>query len=390
MALPETGAIVAEPIMSTINTELPPGPVGWHTRRTIHVLLVLTLGLLMFAYRYLSTVADRGEPHFQRPLIDELTAACVAGTLFLGVRQVARRRRLDGPDLRRNLASHVAAVLLFAVLSTSLMWASRSLVFALFGLGRYDYGRMPHRYFMEFPVQLVIYALMVAGVHASERSREARARLLRAAQLESQLSRARLQNLELQLQPHFLFNALNTISSAMYEDPRAADEMLGHLAELLRAALRTQQAHELPLREELLALDHYLALMRARFGEQLAVAIVVPTDTLDLCVPPLILQPLVENAVRHGGAEALGHGRVEISARREGADLVIEVRDDGPGTSPAPRQRESGDGAGLGLALTRERLALLYGQQQAFEAAPEGSGFRVRLRLPARRAETRA
>src|SRR5579864_8399861 len=144
------------------------------------------------------------------------------------------------------------------------MWGLRSALFPLAGLGPYDYGVMPLRYLMELPMQLIAFTVLVGGLHAVAALEAARARELQAARVEGSLARAQLRSLRLQLQPHFLFNALHTISAAMYEDPAAADEMLEQLAELLRASLRTAQADEVPLAEELALLDRYLALQRAR------------------------------------------------------------------------------------------------------------------------------
>jgi LytS/YehU family sensor histidine kinase len=167
----------------------------------------------------------------------------------------------------------------------------------------------------------------------------------------------------------------------MYEDPAAADEMLDRLSELLRISLKTVQTDEVPLAAELEALAGYLALMRARFGERLEVTVEVEPEAREALVPSLLLQPLVENAVRHGSAERTGRGRVEVGARVEGCELVLEVCDDGPG-SPPGRDPLRG---GVGLSATAERLQLLYGGRHRFEAAnrPAG-GFRVGIRLPRR------
>jgi len=252
---------------------------------------------------------------------------------------------------------------------------------------------MPLRYLMELPLQAIWLTGLMAGLHAWYALQAARARELRAAQLEGSLARAQLRNLRLQLQPHFLFNALNTISVTMYEDPRAADEMLDQLAELLRASLCTAQTDEVPLAEELAVLDRYLAIQRARFGERLAVAIEAEPGLADALVPSMILQPLVENAVRHGsleGGERGGRGAIAVRARREGGRVVLEVEDDGPGSGG---ERGSRAGNGVGLAGTAERLQLLYGADQSFTAGnvrngnDEPAGFRVRASLPLRRPE---
>lgn len=339
---------------------------------------VTAVGLLLFAYRYLDAVATGSHRRWLDALACELTGAWASGVLFLGVRKVARGFRLDQPGGWRHLPVHAGALLLYAFSATSLMWGSRLVLFPLLGLGPYDYGRMPHRYLMELPLQVIGYALMVGGVLAVDRAREGRARVLQLARLESQLTRAQLENLELQLQPHFLFNTLNTIGSAMYDDPAGADEMLGHLAALLRFSLRTREGHEVTLQEELEALDHYLDLMRARFGAGLKVDVDVDEAALGARVPPLLLQPLVENAVRHGTTAAVAEGTIAVRARVDGDRVRLEVRDHGPGPRPP-----ASPGTGLGLGVTRERLRLLHPGAHTFEAGAEGTdGFAVVITLP--------
>jgi LytS/YehU family sensor histidine kinase len=208
-----------------------------------------------------------------------------------------------------------------------------------------------------------------------------RERERRAEELERSLAAAQLQNLRLQLQPHFLFNALNAIGERMYDDPAAADEMLSRVADLLRRSLATAERAEVALQEELTLLEDYAALMQVRFGPALRFTIDVPEHLRDALLPPFLLQPLVENAVRHG-AGADGQGSVTVRAAHDGPTLTLDVEDDGTG-------RAGGDGRGLGLGLrsTRERLALMHGSAASLDAAPRPEGgYRVSLRLPLRRA----
>jgi LytS/YehU family sensor histidine kinase len=275
-------------------------------------------------------------------------------------------------------------VLFGATLTTS-NWASRTVVYRVMGFGDYDYGVMPTRYLMEFPVQVIIYVLFVSGVWLYDRAQAEREAALRAAQLDTQLKQAQLQGLRLQLQPHFLFNALNTISSTMYDDPRAADTMLSRLAELLRVSLRTTQTQEVPLAIELETLDHYVALLRARFGEGLQWRVTVEDGVRQALVPSLMLQPLVENAVRHGNLARIGVGHVTVSAARVDDRLRVQVADDGPGIDPGEDVAEKG----IGLAATRERLRLLYGDAQALtlHTAAARDRFTVDIDLPLRLAD---
>ncbi len=353
------------------------------------------VGLLLFFYHYLGALAAREPRTPLAPFVEELTGAFVAGLVFFPIRWLARRLPLTARDWPQRLPVYLLSLPVSGFAATTLMWGLRSVLFPLAGLGSFDYGVMPLRYLMELPMQVIWIGILVAAIHGFAALGAARARELRAARLESSLARSQLRNLRLQLQPHFLFNALHTVSAAMYDDPAAADEMLDQLAELLRASLRTAQADEVPLGEELALLDRYLAIQRARFGDRLAVSIDVEPGADSLLVPSLLLQPLVENAIRHGNAERAGRGAIAVRARQENGRLLLEVEDDGPGAatpagvSPAiagtaPAAAVPG---GLGLSATAERLQLLYGDAQTFSAAPGPSGgFLVRASLPPRRA----
>jgi len=340
------------------------------------------IGLLQGAHFALD-LPSRGVPlrELARPLlaklVEELTGTWGAALLFFPLRAVALRFRLDRAGWWRAVPAHLLALPVLAGLHTLWMWGSRQMIFPLVGLGRYDYGFLPWRLAMELPTQAIMYSLATAGVYVASRVRLARQRETRALQLESRLAHAQLENLELRLRPHFLFNALNTIASTMYTDPRAADEMIGHLAELLRRSLTVQDRHEVSLGEELSALEHYVSLVRARFGDALAITVEADPAALELAVPSLILQPLVENAVRHGRASSDGVGTIEVTARRRDARLVLSVRDDGPGETGAA-------GTGLGLSATEERLALLYGDGHSLRAGHGAHGFEVEITLPAR------
>jgi LytS/YehU family sensor histidine kinase len=236
---------------------------------------------------------------------------------------------------------------------------------------------------MELPNDVIGYVAALGLITLVRWYHTMRDRELRTAELERDLAGAQLDNLRLRLHPHFLFNALNTISSVMYDDPRAADVMIGRLSDLLRLSLSTSDAQEVPLADELVALNHYIALMQARFGEALSVRIDAGDDTRHAFVPALLLQPLVENAIRHGGIAADGRGAITVALRRAGATLHAVVADDGPG-APAGRDVMS---AGTGIRVTAQRLRLLYGDRQALRAANRaGGGFEVSIDLPFRAA----
>lgn len=197
-----------------------------------------------------------------------------------------------------------------------------------------------------------------------------------AAQLTSQLAESRLAVLRSQLDPHFLFNTLHAISALVAKDPRGVRRMISLLSELLRRSLEGGSQAEVPLRDELDFSGRYLEIMQIRFQGSLTVETHAEQETLDALVPSLLLQPLVENAIRHGLGDAAQEGRIEITARREADELVVSVEDDGQGIDPSAQE-------GVGLRNTRERLAALYGEAQQLTLAT-GSlhGVRVEVRLP--------
>jgi len=215
------------------------------------------------------------------------------------------------------------------------------------------------------------------SVTAIEYYRQFRLRELKASQLEAQLAVAQLEVLKMQLQPHFLFNTLHAISALMYRDVGSADRMVTRLSDFLRLTLDSAGVQEVTLKREMEYLDKYLEIEQVRFGDRLEVRRAIDPATLDLLVPNLVLQPLVENAVRHGIAPRASGGRIEVTSRVHEGTLTIEVLDDGPGAGAI---RE-----GVGLSNTRARLEQLYGADARLEIgnAPAG-GFSARLTLPAR------
>jgi two-component system, LytTR family, sensor kinase len=338
------------------------------------------VSFLLFWYKYLEDVVNRRPGTFTWRAIDELTGAFYCVPLVVGTLVVGWLFPLDRRHWRESLPAHVIAVVGFSIIHTSLNWGARLILYPMAGLGPYDYGIMPLRYLMEFPNDVMFYLInqvIVAGFRYYRTMRDR----------ELSLAQAELRNLRLQLQPHFLFNALNTISATMYDDPTAADAMIAELSELLRLSLKTVHTQEVPLRAELEALSHYTALMRARFGDKLSVAVDVEPAAADALVPSLILQPLVENAVRHGNVSLLGQGHIDVRARREGDRLLLQVLND-TGTPEPDGAGGAPKGSGVGLKSTAERLRLLYGDAHRFSAGKSpvngGFGFAVAIAIPFR------
>ena len=282
----------------------------------------------------------------------------------------------------RTLAAHFGGAAVYVALHMLLMIG----VHTAFG-GAHPWPFWPHlihRYVFYVAMEMSLYATIVLALLLLETRREAAERALTEARLAASLQSARLESLQAQIQPHFLFNTLNALAVlARRGDGAAVDHAIGDLGELLRASFDAPR-QEIALAEELAFLERYVSLQRIRFPDRLEVIWEIEDGSRAARVPPLLVQPLVENAIEHGLTTARG-GRVRVAARRDGDDLVIEVADEGPGfaaNGASPR-------AGVGLANVRERLALLYGPAGVLDCAdrPEGGG-RVRVRLPWRTMET--
>jgi signal transduction histidine kinase len=225
---------------------------------------------------------------------------------------------------------------------------------------------------------LFSYTVVAVAAYGFRYYRAFRERTVTAARLEAQLARTQLDALRARLHPHFLFNTLNAIAALMHRDVEAADRMLARLSELLRTAIDRGDVHEVPLADELAFVEGYLEIERARFADRLDVRLEVAPEAYGAAVPNLLLQPLVENAVRHGIAPRAGVGRIEVSAHRDAELLVLAVRDNGVGSGGTGR-----DGTGLGV--TRERVRQMYGTAARLEAGdiPDG-GYEVQIVLPYR------
>ena len=223
------------------------------------------------------------------------------------------------------------------------------------------------------------FITVALAAHALDARSRAQERSLETERVRSQLAESRLEALTAQLQPHFLFNTLQGISTLIARDPVAADKMLTSLSELLREVLRRGERREIELSEELRVLESYLDISRARFGDRLSIAVQAEDSTRAALVPFFILQPLVENAIHHGISSHAGAGAVEIAARRSGDQLVLTVTDDGPGIVTTDAQR------GIGLANTKARLQELYGASHRLELGrPDRGGFQVLVSIPFR------
>lgn len=244
------------------------------------------------------------------------------------------------------------------------------------------------RFFDRARFAVPIYWMLVAGAHAVAQQRRSVERERRALRAEALLAEARLIALQSQLNPHFLFNTLNTITQLVYDNPEAAEEMITSLSELLRAVLAAQHRREVSLDEEIELLERYCAIQKVRFADRLNIQYEIERDAANIAVPTLLLQPLAENAIKHGVTPDRAPGWVYIRAFTKGQSLCIEIADTGGRANGAPD--EAGQKLefqeGVGLANTRARLAALYPDRHVFslERAKEG-GVLVRIEIPLRR-----
>ena len=302
---------------------------------SVVIMATLTLPILAAARRF-----PIARPHRLRHFVLHLGFALVTTAVFLGLLRVTQR-------LVTGKASEVAFILVYLRFALPNVWS---------------------------------YFVLVAGEHVFRSDLRLREHEVQSATLASELASARLELLRMQLHPHFLFNTLNTISELIHQNPAAADQTVTRLAHLLRTALNLEGAAEVPLARELDVLEAYLAVQRVRFGDRIEATVDARGAPLDALVPPLLLQPLVENAYRHGLAGRVGAGRVTVRVTGDGGWLSLVVADDGVGPPADVRD-------GLGFRTTRARLRELYGADHEFTLERrQPAGAVATLRLPLRRA----
>ena len=341
--------------------------------------------VLLFAIRLTYAVAfelAEGSGRVGPRVFDETTGAIVGVLPIAVLTGLLQRFPLGAGRWGRSALVIGGAFAPISLGHTWMLMRARSMLGPMFGYAQYAAAAGPARYVYEGMTDLVHTLAIVAAFTAVDAVLARRARERLSFALERSLLEADLRVLRLRLEPHFLFNALNTISSTMYQDVRAADAQLAHLASLLRSAAQTIDAQEVALDTELGALDHYLALLHARFEDRLVVTVDASADARRCLVPSLLLQPLVENAIRHGSLERKGTAQVRIVVVRSGGELAIAVRDDGPGVAT---DRDPLD-TGTGLSSTIQRLRLLYAGAQVVRVGNVPGGFEVAITIPAREA----
>jgi two-component system LytT family sensor kinase len=361
-----------------------PPRYGLHWSIVFMAATLLGLFSSMLAWQF-SASAGYPHPNWRTVLILN-TAYWYLWALFTpAIIWLSQHFRFERQGLWRALLVHLPSVLVFSLTHITTItciqwWFARAQ-----GHNYSLLAELRRSALLNFDWEMMTYWTIVGLSHAVLYYRESRDRELRASQLETRLVEAQLKALQQQLHPHFLFNTLHAISALMHRDVEAADRTLMRLSDLLRLTLEHIGQPEIPLQSELDFLAKYLQIEQTRFADRLIVRFDVQPETLDTLVPNLILQPLVENAIKHGVAKKSGLGHVDISARRDGDKLHMEVRDDGVGLSEDALTALQ---KGIGVSTTRARLQHLFGADYRFEFHRQASGLAVIVAIPWRTEST--
>ncbi len=306
-----------------------------------------------------------------------LTQAWTWFALMPGILILAKRFPIQKPGLARNLTAHILAGAVFTLLDI----AARALIESNMPWARpiSFQSRFGNLLLTSFQSSLLVYWAIIGVFHTIAYYRRLEERERRASQLEANLAQAQLQVLRNRLQPHFLFNTLHAICTLVHKDPDAADHAITLLSDLLRMALESEAVQEIELQRELEIVQRYVEIEATRFGDRLKVRIEIPDDVRHASVPSFLLQPLVENAIRHGIASRSQGGRVEVIANRKQEKLELLIQDNGKGLGSVPVRE------GVGLANTRARLEQLYGDEASMTISEAAAGgVFVRIAIPFR------
>jgi two-component system, LytTR family, sensor kinase len=326
----------------------------------------------MIAVSYQDNADDHGIEWWE-PALWECSSALMATIWLLIQRRAATKwdHLLDQP--LRWFGKSLAWLPVVAVTFVAGIYSIRHAVYALVGV-EYEHERWTALLVYE-SVKLVLFAALwlciIFGLESFARWRLERERLL---VLQKTLAQSQLAQLRAQLQPHFLFNALNTISALMQSDVERADRLLARLADLLRASLAASSRQLTSLREEIQLLELYASIMQERFAGRVALSWEIAPDTLDAAIPAMLLQPLLENAYKHGVERSSTPVQIQIKAQRQGENLLVTVRNTGA--------IHTGRTPGIGLVNSRERLALLHGERASLTLDADGDAVIARLTLP--------
>lgn len=337
------------------------------------------VGVMNSASEIIDIVTGDWQAQYWEPVVWEMSSQYAYALLCPLLIAFALRFPFTRHTWGRILPLHFGALIAFSLLHIGAMVSMRHAAYGVAGR-TYAFGNLPLETLYELLKDSGMYWVIVGLTYGFDYYRRYRQRELETERLKTDLARAQLDNIRSRLHPHFLFNTLNTISSIMHENVAWADAMIARLSDLIRLSFDTAQQHEVPLQRELATLQVYIEIMKARHHDRLAVETDVDPATRDALVPALILQPLVENAIKYGVSSRPDGGHVLVRSSRTDGRLRLEVRDDGPGVAGTPRDALN---HGFGLSSTAARLEHLYGTDQRIDLENlPGGGFSVRLDLP--------
>jgi len=323
-------------------------------------------------------LAERSEFHYSSVFIGEFTGGYSFALLLPVMLYIFRKYPVSKNSYIKPLFIYLCAYIPVGLFHILFMYYSREIINQIAGWGSYDYGNIYFRIPMEY-IKLstgMIAACLISNLSRSNKEKDAEK--LRRASLEEQLTQARLDILKNQLNPHFLFNTLNMISSAMYENVDAADKMISNLSIILRAALQSSDDNTYTLKDEIEMISIYMDIMKARFNDKLNISYSIAPQSMDCSVPRYILQPLIENSIKYG-METPGSVFIELTAVRQNDVVVISVKDNGPGISDNSNNILT---KGVGLSNTIERLNNFYNRKAKFTWRNLENGFLVQIELP--------
>ncbi len=340
--------------------------------------VLLVIGLLNIGVIVTDRMIYGGELKILFPLIHEFTGSVTIIFLMPLLFWLFDTYPLKKKTLLYRVPLYLIASALFGAGHTMLMTISRMAIYNIWDLGVYDYGNILYRFLMEYQKQFltfwVIYFIYFFINSYKEKQREK----LRLESLEKELTKARLQTLQMQINPHFFFNTLNLISSKMYDDPRSADSMIANLSDLLRLSLKENNSEEHTVKKEKELIELYLKIMKARFDNKLNVNFQAHKSVEQALIPWFLLQPIIENSIKYG-METLDKLEININIFKKENNLLVEIIDNGPGINENSEVLNEG----VGLSNTKERLEKLYGDNHnlVLENIDSG-GLKVAIEFP--------
>ncbi|HMQ63154.1 MAG TPA: histidine kinase [Flavilitoribacter sp.] len=368
----------------TINKELEKAetevfqPISFTSLRwPLLVILAVLLSMLNIGINVTEDLAERNPIHWIIYLINEFTGVFLIFALLPVLWWFFKRIPPNRFRLWQTVLIYLATSVVFGAVHTSLMYLVRIVVYRWLGLGDYDrwFGVMTYRYAYEYLKQFLFFGVAFLYFLYTAKWEESRRKSIQAARLEQQLAQSRLQFLQMQINPHFLFNTLNMISAEVYTNPEKADKMIALLSDMLRTTLSQPSSGLHTLESELNMNTRYLRIMQHRFGDRLTIDLDCAPETLPGLVPVFLLQPILENAIKFS-VDHTEKARVSLSARKIGNALEIDINDNGPGLAGAA-------GKGIGLHNTLERLEQLYGNQFTFNLQNRTpGGLTVSINMP--------